>query len=305
MNSRPLVSIITTTKNEEKNIENCLRSMLTQTYQNIEIIVVDNFSSDRTRDIALKYTENVFQKGPERSAQRNYGMIEMASGKYVMFVDADMILSPSLIEACVDFIESEDCPALHIPEIVLGGNFFSQVRRFERTFYDGTVIDGARFFDRDTFCNVGGFDESMSGPEDWDIDKKIKQLGNIALLPDLHSETASNPFELFLQERGVDPSAYGPSIFHNEAEFELKSYLKKKGYYSTSFDTYIKKWGLKDPDIRKQFGLGYRFLGVFIENGKWRKLIRHPMLMTGMYLLRFLVGVMFLKRKREPEPRIT
>jgi glycosyltransferase involved in cell wall biosynthesis len=305
VNSRPLVSIITTTKNEEKNIENCLQSMFAQTYQNIEIIVVDNFSTDRTREIALKYTENVFQKGPERSAQRNYGMIEMAKGKYVMFVDTDMILSPSLIAACVDFIESEDCPALHIPEIVLGGNFFSRVRRFERTFYDGTVIDGARFFLKEAFCKVDGFDESMSGPEDWDIDKKIKQLGKIKLLPALHSETVSNPFEPFLQDRGVNPSAYGPSIFHNEAEFELQSYLKKKGYYSTSFDTYIKKWGPEDPDIRKQFGLGYRFLGVFVEGGKWRKLIRRPVLMTGMYLLRFLVGVMFLTRKREPEPRIT
>lgn len=52
-----LVSIIVTTKNEEKNIKNCLRSILQQAYHGdkIEMIVVDNNSTDRTREIARRY----------------------------------------------------------------------------------------------------------------------------------------------------------------------------------------------------------------------------------------------------------
>jgi len=52
-----IVSVIITTKNEEKNIENCLRSIKNQNYprEKIEIIVVDNNSLDKTKEIALKY----------------------------------------------------------------------------------------------------------------------------------------------------------------------------------------------------------------------------------------------------------
>lgn len=271
----PLVSIVVTTKNEEKNIENCIKSIMEQGYKNVEIIVVDNNSSDRTKEIALKYTEKVFDKGPERSAQRNYGMIDKSSGEYVMFIDADMILAPSLIEKCVEYFKggSEKIYALWIPEIVLGNKFFSKCRRFERSFYNGTVIDGARFFRKDKFVEVGGFDLSMSGPEDWDIDKKIGR-GNIRLIDSKDSV-----------------------IYHNEAEFDLKKYLSKKGYYAKSFDGYINKWGKNDEDVKKQFGLFYRYFGVFFENGKWKKLLLHPILTLGMYFLRFLVGISYLINK--------
>ena len=65
------------------NIDACLRSIQNQSYfiESLEIIVVDNNSSDKTRDIARRYTDKIFIKGPERSAQRNYGMRDIASGE--------------------------------------------------------------------------------------------------------------------------------------------------------------------------------------------------------------------------------
>lgn len=302
---KPLVSITITTKNEEKNIQNCLESIKTQTYQNIEVIVVDNNSSDKTKEIAKKYTKKVFDKGPERSAQRNYGMIEKSQGEYVMFVDADMIFSPILIESCINLMGKSDYLALYIPEIVLGNKFFSRVRRFERNFYNGTIIDGARFFQKNAFIKVNGFDETMSGPEDWDIDKKIGKIGKIGLISSTsevkeisHLGGVEWPLKNFIIEKGVNPKKFGAVIYHNESEFDLKKYLDKKGYYSTSFDTYIKKWGADDPDIKKQLGLWYRYFGVFLEKGKWVKLLTHPFLTAGMYYLRFLVGLKFLLRKK-------
>ncbi|MBE7445756.1 MAG: glycosyltransferase family 2 protein [Planctomycetia bacterium] len=106
-----LVSVIVTTKNEERNIGHCMKSIKFQSYENREIIVIDNFSTDKTKEIALKYINKVYDKGPERSAQRNFGMINIAKGKYVMFVDADMILSPRLVESCVKEME-KDCQSL-------------------------------------------------------------------------------------------------------------------------------------------------------------------------------------------------
>jgi glycosyltransferase involved in cell wall biosynthesis len=304
VNSPLLVSIVITTKNEEKNIQTCLESIQGQAYRNIEIIVVDNFSTDRTQEIARQYTGKVFSKGPERSSQRNYGMIDIAQGEYVMFVDADMILAPGLIGACVRRMQAGGCLALHIREIVLGVSFLSKVRRFERAFYDGTAVDGARFFLKQAFVQVGGFDAELfkaGSGEDWDIDKLIKRIGTIILLDESLPDDQSWTPDLFgfINSRGVAPSRREPLIYHNEADFVLSNYLKKKAYYAKGFDAYIAKWGQSDPDIRKQFGLWYRYFGVFLENGKWSKLLAHPLLSMGMYVLRFLVGVVYVLRKQQ------
>jgi glycosyltransferase involved in cell wall biosynthesis len=297
--SSPLVSVVVTTKNEEKNMEACLLSIRQQSYaqDRLEIIVVDNYSTDKTLEVSRKYTDNIHKKGPERSAQRNYGILEIACGDYVMFVDADMILSPLLIARCVETIEGGKCIALHVPEIVLGQQYLSRVRRFERSFYDGTVVDGARFFKKEIFEQVKGFDETMSGPEDWDIDKKIKKYGRIGLVSRESPENIDWGFwslSGFVRERGVSPEKQGSVIYHNEAEFDLSNYLRKKWYYSQDLSVYIAKWGANDPDVKKQLGFAYRYFGVFVEMGKWKKLILNPSLAMGMYFLRILVGFLFL-----------
>ena len=79
--THPLVSIVITSKNEEANIENCLISINEQTYPNIEVIVVDNNSTDKTFKTSLKLTDKVFNKGLERSTQRNYRMMKITCGK--------------------------------------------------------------------------------------------------------------------------------------------------------------------------------------------------------------------------------
>jgi len=270
MGEMPLVSVVITTKNEEKNIENCIKSILDQTYpkDKIEIIVVDNNSDDRTKEIARKFTDKVFDKWPERSAQRNLG-VEKSEGEHFLYLDADMSLDKNVIIECVESIKNNsEIIALYIPEIIMGKKFFSRVRKFERSFYDGTVVDCARFINKDSFLKVGEFDGGMTGPEDWDLDKKLRNIGKIGLVK--------------------------ATLYHNETEFELKKYLNKKGYYAKSFDKYIQKWGRNDPDIKKQFGLWYRYFGVFLEDGKWKKLVAHPILTSGMYFLRFLVGVNYL-----------
>ncbi len=300
-----LVSVVITTRNEEKNIEHCIQSILQQEGVPVEVIVVDNGSTDRTKDIARAYTEKVFDKGPERSAQRNYGMIDCSEGDFVMFVDADMILAPGILADAVKLMEEgeEEVKAMHLSEVVLGKKFFSKVRRFERSFYDTTPIDGARLFRKDAFVKVGGFDLKMSGPEDWDIDKKIKQIGKIGYVnPRKGGAVFSDEWKYglydFVQVKGIKPETMGEVIFHNEAEFDLKDYLKKKKYYVQSFDSYIQKWGKNDKDVRRQLGWFYRFFGVFIEKGKWIRLFRHPILTFGMYFLRFRVGWAFLTRRK-------
>ncbi len=266
------ISVIVTTKNEEENIESCLGSVKQQSYPcgKIEIIVVDNDSIDRTKEIARKYTDKVYNYGPERSAQRNFG-VKAANGKYILYLDADMVLSENVIKECVNKCENEDNIALYIPERIIGEGFWVRVRDFERSFYNATCIDCVRFVRKDKFLEIGGFDETLTGPEDWDFDRRTKKVGKVNII--------------------------NSSIYHNEEELNLKRYLRKKSYYSKSFDKYIEKWGKSDEMIKKQLGMWYRLFGVFIEDRKWKKLLRHPMLTSGMYFLRFLVGLSFVKNK--------
>ncbi len=280
---KKLVSVVITSKNEEKHIYNCLSSIKRQTFlqEKIEIIVVDNNSTDRTKEIALEFTDNVFDKDPERSVQRNYA-IAKAEGEYILFLDADMTLSEKVIEECVKkFQNSKPLPeqagktqnlaGLYVPEVILGNSYWCKVRNFERSFYNATVIDCVRFFPKKIWKKVGGFDKNLTGPEDWDFDKKVRNQGTVDIM--------KSP------------------LYHDESDFSLKEYLKRKSYYSKSFDKYIKKWGKDDQDIKKQLGWYYRMIEVFIENGKWRKLLQHPLLTLGIIILRIFVGLIYLSNK--------
>jgi len=264
----PLVSVVITTKNEEKNIENCLQSVRNQTFHNTELIVVDNFSEDKTAELAKKYDAKVCFKGNERSAQRNYGS-KVASGEYLIYLDADMILSPTVIEECVSKCECGNVDALYVPERIVGEGFWIKVRDFERSFYTGTVIDAVRFIRRDLFLQAEGFDEILVGPEDWDFDRKIRKIGRTGV--------ANVP------------------LYHNEGRFNMTRYLKKKGYYTDGIQKYIEKWGPSDPETTKQVGIRYRLIGVYVENGKWKKLMRHPLFAFGMYFLRMRVAIEYVR----------
>jgi glycosyltransferase involved in cell wall biosynthesis len=273
LRSFPLVSVVVTTKNEESNIADCLQSIRNQIYpdEKLEIIVVDNYSSDKTAEIAKKFTSRVYTKGPQRSAQLNFG-VQKATGKYVLYPDADMILSEKVVMECLDKSENEDYVALYIPERIIGKGFLMGVRDFERSFYNATCIDSVRFVRREVFLEIGSFDENLDfGPDDWDFDRRVRKAGNVGII--------------------------AAPLYHNEGRLNLKGYLEKKGRYSKSFEKYVQKWGEDDLEIKKQLGIWYRLFGVFIEDGKWKKLLRHPIKTSGMYFLRFMVGITYLRSR--------
>ena len=271
MTNETYISVVVTTRNEQAHIERCLASVAAQSYaaDRRELIVVDNDSTDRTQEIARRFTPHVFNHGPERSAQRNHGF-ERARGRYVLYLDADMALSKRVLEACAARAEDTAPAGLYIPERIVGSGAWIRIRDFERSFYTGTCIDAVRFVERRAWETVGGFDEALSGPEDWDFDRRIRRIGTV--------ETIHEP------------------LYHEEGRFRLRDYLRKKRCYTADLGAYRCKWGADDPDVRRQLGLWYRYVGVFIERGQWVRLLRHPLLSVGMYGLRALVGLQYLMR---------
>ena len=299
------VSVIVTTKNEEKNIRRCLESIINQSVDVREIIIVDNESSDKTVEIARRYTEKIYQCGPERSAQRNFGIKSCATGKYVMYLDADMILSRRCIEICHDKMsKSSRSVGLYVREIILGRSLFNSIRRFERGFYDGSPIDAVRFIRRDDFLIVGGFDEKLfekGSGEDWDLDKSLKSIGSLDIT-DLQCSfgvvSESNEYQdtrNFLTEHVDRYLDCDPIIFHNETDLSLGKYLDKKIYYASGFDGYIHKWGADDPDIKYQFSIANRMFFVFIRHGGWLRIVRNPILFLGAFCLKALVGLAYIR----------
>ncbi len=81
---------------KRKTFQTVLQSIKNQSYKNIEVIVVDNFSVDKTVNLAEKYRVTIYFKGNERSAQRNYGA-KVAKGEYLLYLDADMILESTTL----------------------------------------------------------------------------------------------------------------------------------------------------------------------------------------------------------------
>ena len=146
-----LVSIIITTKNSSEFLDVCLQSIKNQTYKNIELIVVDNFSTDKTVEIAKKYTDKIFVKGNERSAQFNFG-VEKSNGKFIYRVDSDFVLDKEVVQQCLNKInENFDAVVVHNSPDVTVGNV-AKIRKFEVDMYKYDIThSAARFLKKEVF----------------------------------------------------------------------------------------------------------------------------------------------------------
>jgi glycosyltransferase involved in cell wall biosynthesis len=181
-----LLSIIIVTKNEEKNIARLLDSIFRKNegYSSIlslvEVILVDNpTTSDKTLEIVSKYPVQVFQKGPERSAQRNFGA-ENAAGEFLMFLDADMEMSDALLAETLERLSKHSGESLGfiIPERIPGKSIYCKARNLEKIIYTGNnLIEAARVYPRGVFQQIGGFNPKMISGEDWDLDRRLRQAG--------------------------------------------------------------------------------------------------------------------------------
>jgi len=261
---KDLVSIVIPAYNEAKNIGRLLGSIKKQTYSKIETLVVDDGSKDNTIEICKEHKARVFARShAERSVQRNFGA-KMAKGKYLFFLDADMELSPKVIAECVSVINKKDkMIAATILEKPVASSFWEKTKAFERSFYNikgDETTDAARFFDMQTFWKIGGYDEKITGPEDWDLTERLirkkYKIGVVAAL-----------------------------IYHHEKVPSLVNLLKKKYYYALKAHRFLKK--NKTPVLSAK--TIYFLRPVFYKN--WRKLISNPKLSLGMFTMLFLEQV--------------
>lgn len=252
----PLVSVIVTTKNEEKNIERLLKSIKNQTYNNIETIVVDNpKTTDKTREIAKKFTNNLYLKGSERSIQRNYGA-QKSKGDYLIFLDADMEVTTNVVKSCVELAKKTGVKLITIPETTVGDGIIATIRKFEREMYMGDIdYEVPRFFERRAFFEFKGYDPNLTGPEDYDL-----------------------PYRMRNKYKSERINEY---IYHHENNSSLLNLLKKKFYYASKGASYAEK----HPKLIWVQGT-ILFRSIYLKN--WKKFLKHPLIGLTFLVIRFL-----------------
>ena len=196
-------------------------------------------------------------QGLERSVQRNMA-IRKATGDIILWLDSDQSLSPGVVQECEKWL-SNGCMAVYIPEIIVATSFFGHIRAFERTFYTGTAVDVPKAVLR-SYCPF--FDETLHGPEDADWGNKIRG------------------FKCVIKR-----------VLYHHDDIGFWDYCRKKAYYAKSMEKYAE---LNPND--KCLDLTYRCWTVFTENGKYKRLLKHPFLTLGVIFLLVVRGIIYARR---------
>ena len=184
--SQPLVSVITPNFNKGEFVADCMESVMNQSYENWEMIFVDDGSTDGSDEIAAQLSSQdarlIFQRNrgiKGASACRNQGL-HAALGEYIMFLDSDDVLSPDCLQTRVK--DAENHPEKDYLVYPMG--------LFQREVGDTSVISNIpteedplhRFLNRDivwlisgpfwkkeTLKELDGFDESLHSQQDYDL----------------------------------------------------------------------------------------------------------------------------------------
>jgi glycosyltransferase involved in cell wall biosynthesis len=222
----PLVSIIIPTYNSKRTLRQCLQSIKEQTYKRIETIVIDRHSSDETVEIAKHFKAKLFYVTQERSVAKNLGA-KNAKGKYLLFLDSDMELSPNVVKECVKLCEEKNFDAAVVPLTTVAIGFLAECRKLEVELYsyDPNYFLMPRFFRKTAFLKEGGFDEKLICGEDFDLARRYERQGyriGIITQPVRHLEG-----KLSLKKIVLKAHYYGknlPSFFSKEPTLVLRGY---------------------------------------------------------------------------------
>jgi len=192
------ISVMVPVYNGEKTLEKCLSSIISQTYPECEIIVVDNNSTDKTKEIITKYSNDnknikyVFEKKQGRGSARNAG-INNSTGEIIVMTDSDCIVPQNWLEEITKPIREKDEQIVMGLEENASSNYWSkniqeEQEKFFKSHINGKYID---FIDTKNFAIKTNiikkymFDEKLKSLEDFDLAFRIKKDYKIRLLENI------------------------------------------------------------------------------------------------------------------------
>ncbi len=195
MGESPLVSVLMGVYNEETYLPAAIDSILNQTYENLELIIVDDASTDSSREIIESYDdsrivllENETNRGLTVSLNR---ALETASGMYVARQDADDVSEPKRLEKQVEFLETQEEVALVGTGTLLINESDNVVDRrvgycnptYEDFLKKNRLVHGTILARRSAIELVGGYDEFFRYSQDYDLWLRLLEEHEIANIP--------------------------------------------------------------------------------------------------------------------------
>lgn len=162
------VSIIIPVYNHAREIGPCLDSIFEQTYQNYEIIVVNDGSTDNFREAIAPYRENIKlieQENQGANAARNRGFKD-SNGEMVIFCDADIVMYPDMIDAMVQTLNNRPKASYAYSSFKYGWKTFKLFPFDPEKLKQMNYIHTSSMIRREDFP---GFDENIKRLQDWDL----------------------------------------------------------------------------------------------------------------------------------------
>ena len=211
------ISIIIPTKDEEELLPGLLKSIVSQDFDDYEIIVADAFSTDHTREIAKEYEAMVVDGGMP-GAGRNAGA-RAASGEFLFFLDADVIIPEYFLKNLYNemqerYIDVATCAIKPISDI--------QLDRVIHKLINLTILANLRvdpkafgfciFITKRLFNRIGGFDETIKVAEDNDLVKRASEYRPLRFLNSSYVQVSVRRFEkegrLSYMAKGIGLNVY-------------------------------------------------------------------------------------------------
>jgi len=192
----PKVSVIIPTYNRAAYLAEALNSVLSQTYKDFELIVIDDGSTDNTKEIVKKFSGEIryfYQKNQGVSAARNVGIIN-SNGEFVSFLDSDDLWEKKKLERQIDFFDkNKEAKVCYTDEVwIRKGKRVNQMKKHAK--YSGDVFKkslplciisaSSVMIKREVLNIVGLFDESLLVCEDYDLWLRISKDFPVYFIPE-------------------------------------------------------------------------------------------------------------------------
>ena len=234
---KPLVSVLMPVYNREDVVLNAVDSVLNQSYDNIELIIVDDASEDKTasilddiNDSRVKVTHHI--KNKHASGSRNTAL-KLSRGEIITYLDSDNIYDREYIECCVGaFMYLDDADAIYSAQY-RHTTYDSKAFAIQYSSFNRSLLHNHNYIDMNCFAHkrhildrITGFDESLKGADDWDFILKIANEYTIYSVPFLHTRC----FTSVVDNRVSDSVAtdFEKIRFQNEKIISLNYKLNKK-----------------------------------------------------------------------------
>jgi glycosyltransferase involved in cell wall biosynthesis len=276
-NRIPKVSVIIPTYNRADFIGEAIQSILDQTFQDFEIIVVDDGSTDNTHEIIEKFNEPrikyVFQENRGVCEARNTG-IKNSRGEYITFLDSDDVLYEKAFEKGVHALENHPEVGISHGQVKLmdkSGNLYETIKKYKGSYIQKGIEEIRQLFTRGYYVNIntlmvrrvllqknGPFDTSFChGSEDFDLVVRLCKKTYVAHIAEplakyrIYYESMENIRDC--EERVISNTRIFESMFKDKKYGPLLAPERSRTYFHQYYAVARDAYGLREMKIARKY----------------------------------------------------